>query len=118
MSCLRLASCCSTTDIFRGCYPLVCGLDHQPPLKNRYVPRRQARNEERLLTGSPSVLSLFAGNPFPGAPPRQIRAVIWQYRLTGPAEKRQGFWWQRQFLGLYAPGLEREPDGKLAITDM
>ncbi|OLC90406.1 MAG: membrane protein [Acidobacteria bacterium 13_1_40CM_4_58_4] len=73
---------------------------------------------ERLLTGSPSVLSLFAGNPFPAGPPRQIRAVIWQYWFTDGAEKQRGFWWQRAFLGLYAPTLEREADGKLVITEM
>ena len=41
-------------------------------------------------------------------PPRQMRAVLWQYRFTTPAEKRaQGAWWRRQLLGLYAPTLER-----------
>jgi lipase maturation factor len=74
--------------------------------------------EERLLTGSPSVLSLFAGNPFPAAAPRRIRTVIWQYWFTDRAEKQQGFWWRRAFLGLYAPGLEREPDGRVVITEM
>ena len=71
--------------------------------------------EERLLTNSPSVLALFAGNPFPGAPPRQVRAVIWQYWFTDRAEKHQGFWWRRQLLGAYAPTLEREEDGRFAV---
>jgi len=44
--------------------------------------------------------------------------VIWQYWFTDRAEKQQGFWWRRAFLGLYAPGLEREPDGKVVITEM
>jgi len=72
--------------------------------------------EERLLTNSRPVLSLFAANPFAAAPPRQVRAVIWQYWFTDWAEKRQGFWWRRQYLGLYAPELEREPDGKFDIV--
>jgi len=72
--------------------------------------------EERLLTGSPSVLALFAGNPFRGAPPTQIRAVVWQYWFSDRAEKDQGLWWRREFIGLYAPALEREPDGKFVIT--
>ncbi len=79
--------------------------------ENRFV----IDTEERLLTNSPAVLSLFAGNPFQGAPPRQVRAVIWQYWFTDRAEKRQGFWWRRQFLGSYAPTLVREEDGRLAV---
>jgi len=73
--------------------------------------------EERLLTGSPAVLALFAGNPFPNAPPMQLRAVVWQYWFSDRAEKRQGFWWRRELIGLYAPALEREPDGKFLITE-
>ena len=79
--------------------------------ENRFV----ITAEERLLRNSPSVLALFAGNPFPGTPPRQIRAVIWQYWFTDWAEKHQGFWWRRQFLGAYAPTLEREEDGRIAV---
>jgi Lipase maturation factor len=82
--------------------------------QNRWV----VTAEERLLTNSPSVLALFAGNPFPGGPPKQVRAVIWQYWFTGWAGKRKGFWWRRQLLGLYAPELEREPDGRFLILDL
>jgi hypothetical protein len=73
--------------------------------------------EERLLTGSPSVLTLFAGNPFPNAPPAQVRAMVWQYWFSDRAEKQQGLWWRRELIGLYAPALEREPDGKFVITE-
>ena len=72
--------------------------------------------EERLLTGSPPVLALFAGNPFPSAPPTQVRAVVWQYWFSDPAEKKQGVWWRRELIGTYAPSLERQPDGKFVIT--
>src|SRR5437588_4455005 len=65
--------------------------------------------EEKLLTGSPSVLALFAGNPFPDAPPVQLRAVVWQYWFSDRAEKQQGFWWRRELIGLYAPALDRQP---------
>src|SRR6201981_1552470 len=44
--------------------------------------------EERLLEGSHDVLTLFAGNPFPNAPPKQVRAILWQYWFTSLAEKR------------------------------
>jgi phage terminase large subunit-like protein len=75
--------------------------------------------EERLLSGNPDVLALFAANPFPGHPPQQIRAVIWQYWFTGWSEKREsGQWWRRQEIGLYAPTLERTPDGKIAVLEM
>ncbi len=76
------------------------------------------RTEHSLLRGDGDVLLLFAGNPFPHAPPRQVRCVIWQYRFTTPAEKRsQGMWWRRQQLGLYAPTLERQPDGKILVLE-
>ncbi len=73
--------------------------------------------EERLLAGSPDVLALFAGNPFPEAPPQQLRAVLWQYWFTTLEEKRAtGMWWRRKLIGLYAPALERLPDGKVGVV--
>jgi lipase maturation factor 1 len=81
---------------------------------NSIVPR----TEERLLAGSQDVLALFAANPFPQGPPRQVRAVIWQYWFSTPEQKRtQGVWWTRKYLGLYAPTLERESDGKIVVTE-
>jgi hypothetical protein len=78
--------------------------------QNPLVPR----TEMRLLTSDPDVLALFAGNPFPQQPPRQVRAVLWQYWFSTREEKRaQRLWWRREFLGLYAPTLEREPDGRI-----
>ena len=72
--------------------------------------------QAKLLQGSPAVLSLFARNPFAGAPPKFVRVVIWQYWFTDSATKRaQGIWWRRQLLGQYSPTLEREPDGKIFI---
>ena len=74
--------------------------------------------EVRLLSNNKDVLTLFAGNPFPQEPPRQIRAVLWQYWFTSMAEKRAtGMWWRRQLLGLYAPTLQREPDGTIVVTE-
>src|SRR6266850_1285515 len=76
------------------------------------------RTEQSLLRGDAEVLLLFAGNPFPHAPPRQVRAVIWQYWFTTPAEKRsRGTWWRRRLLGLYAPTLEREADGRIVVLE-
>ena len=76
------------------------------------------RTEERLLAGSPDVLTLFAANPFPNQPPRQIRAVLWQYWFTSPSEKHaQDLWWKRQPLGLYAPTLQRDASGKITVAE-
>jgi hypothetical protein len=74
--------------------------------------------ELRLLSNDKDVLALFTGNPFPQQSPRQIRAVLWQYWFTSLAERRAtGMWWRRQFLGLYAPTLERQPDGTIAVIE-
>jgi hypothetical protein len=68
--------------------------------------------EERLLEGSPDVLALFRRDPFAGSPPSQVRAVLWQYGFTTPAEKKKtGNWWWRKLLGEYAPGVERREAG-------
>ena len=77
-----------------------------------------ASTEERLLSNEKDVLSLFAGNPFAKAPPKFVRAVIWQYWFTSLADKRAtGMWWKRQLLGLYAPVLQKLPDGKLGVVE-
>ncbi|MDQ1694520.1 MAG: hypothetical protein QOH85_2055, partial [Acidobacteriaceae bacterium] len=74
------------------------------------------RTEELLLTNDGDVLGLFAGNPFPNAPPHYVRAVLWQYWFTSLQEKRAtGHWWRRQYLGTYAPTIARTPDGRFAI---
>jgi lipase maturation factor 1 len=78
---------------------------------NPFVPRTGMR----ILQGSPYVL---AANPFPQQPPRQVRAILWQYWFSTAGEKRtQGVWWRREFLGVYAPTLEREPDGRIIAVD-
>jgi hypothetical protein len=60
----------------------------------------------RLLEGSPDVLALLGHNPFPGKPPRYIRAVVYDYHFTDWATRRKtGAWWRRDLLGLYMPVL-------------
>ena len=50
-------------------------------------------------------------------PPKQGRAVLWQYWFTDrEAKGATGMWWRREYLGLYAPALERLPDGRFAMT--
>ncbi len=72
------------------------------------------KTQARLLSNDNDVLSLFNNNPFPHERPREVRAVMWQYWFTSMSEKRtQGLWWRRQFMGLYAPTIEREADGTI-----
>jgi hypothetical protein len=74
--------------------------------------------EIQLLSNDPDVLALFAGNPFLHEPPREVRAVLWQYWFTTAEEKRKtGLWWRRQFLGLYAPAITRDSDGRIRAVE-
>ena len=74
--------------------------------------------EVHLLTNDKDVLELFSENPFGREAPRQVRVLLWQYWFTTMADKRAtGMWWRRQLLGLYAPTLERAPDGKITIVE-
>jgi predicted DCC family thiol-disulfide oxidoreductase YuxK len=58
----------------------------------------------RLLEGSPDVLALIAKNPFPSAPPRYVRARVYDYKFTTWAERRAtGDWWRRELKGEYLP---------------
>ncbi len=64
---------------------------------------------ERLRENSPAVTGLLAENPFPGAPPRFLRASLWRYRFTDARTRAEtGDWWTREYLGpfpaLPAPG--------------
>jgi lipase maturation factor 1 len=59
---------------------------------------------ERLLEGSPQVLGLLRSNPFPDAPPRYIRAQVYDYRFSTPKERQAtGDWWRREWKGIYVP---------------
>lgn len=59
-----------------------------------------------LLQGKPEVLQLLAENPFPDAPPRYVRATLYDYHFTDIATKRsKGTWWYREQKGLYCPAV-------------
>jgi hypothetical protein len=76
------------------------------------------QTEARLLQNEPDVLTLFARNPLNSAPPPQkVRAVIWQYWFTDRAtQRKEGTWWRRELLGVYAPMVERTPDGRIVLS--
>jgi len=79
---------------------------------NRWV----MNTEVRLMQNSPPVLALFRSNPFPGQPPAAIRVVAWQYWFSTRDEKqRLGVWWDRKFLGQYAPTAVRQADGSVGF---
>jgi hypothetical protein len=57
---------------------------------------------EDLLQGNPSVLALFAHNPFSDHPPRSIRVVRYEYHLTDFKTRREtGHWWRRTPIDFY-----------------
>lgn len=69
----------------------------------------------RLLEGSPDVLALFARVPFPDRPPRYVRALLYEYRMSDPTERRRsGVWWTRTLLGPYFPAVMLPPPAREA----
>ena len=59
-----------------------------------------------LLQGKPEVLQLLSENPFPEAPPRYVRAVLYDYHFTDITTKQsEGTWWSREREGLYCPAV-------------
>lgn len=61
----------------------------------------------KLLEGDPVVLTLFADNPFPGAPPRYVRILRYRYRFAPPGDA-SGAWWRRELIGQWFPPLEAD----------
>ena len=74
----------------------------------------------RLLEGDPATRRLLGHpDPFPDRPPALVRARLYRYRFTTPAERRQtGAWWSRELLGEYLPPLrlERGRPGGLGLS--
>jgi lipase maturation factor 1 len=65
----------------------------------------------RLLEGSPATLELLERNPFPGTPPRYVRASLYDYEFTDPAERlATGAWWRRKLLRSYSPAFSRRDE--------
>jgi hypothetical protein len=56
----------------------------------------------KLLEGDAATLRLLRTNPFPVAPPAFVRAVVYRYRYTTAAERKDtGDWWVRELVGDY-----------------
>ncbi len=58
----------------------------------------------KLLHNDPGALSLFKANPFPDAPPRFVRAVLYRYEFAPPGNT-EGRWWNRTKLANWLPPL-------------
>ncbi len=66
----------------------------------------------KLLEGDRPVLSLLRENPFPSAPPRFVRAQLYEYHFTTPEERRKtGAWWKRTLTGPYFPPVSLDHPG-------
>ena len=64
---------------------------------------------ERLLRNEPQVTRLLARNPFPDAPPRYVRARLFDYHFTNAEEHRAtGAWWKVEERGEYLPAVSLE----------
>ncbi len=60
----------------------------------------------KLLQNDPATLALLAANPFPEAPPRFVRARLYEYRFTTREERaRTGDWWVRRLVDEYFPAV-------------
>jgi lipase maturation factor len=58
----------------------------------------------KLLEGDRPTLRLLRKDPFDGARPRFVRALLYLYRFTAPRERREtGAWWHRELVGDYVP---------------
>jgi hypothetical protein len=61
----------------------------------------------KLLHNDQGTLSLFRNNPFPAKPPHYVRAVLYRYEFSDPANSK-GLWWRRNELGIWLPPLSAD----------
>jgi len=70
---------------------------------------------DKLLEGDGPTLRLLRHDPFPGDPPRWVRARLFRYRFTDRAERRDtGAVWHRDLVGEYLPPVTAARSG---VTD-
>ncbi|MEV0682345.1 lipase maturation factor family protein [Nocardia sp. NPDC050378] len=63
----------------------------------------------RLLRNDPDTLRLLGPNPFPDTPPHYVRANLYEYEFSTPAELfGQRIWWRRTLIGEFLPPLTRD----------
>jgi hypothetical protein len=60
----------------------------------------------KLLEGDRALLCLLRSNPFGTRPPQYVRAQLFEYHFTTPAERREsGAWWKRSLSREYFPAV-------------
>jgi hypothetical protein len=66
---------------------------------------------KRMLQGEPQVVNFFAVNPFANHPPKYLRAYVYDYHFTTPAERNAtGDWWRRENKQSYMPPVTLHDD--------
>ena len=74
------------------------------PLAPRMARPWLPRLLDRLLEADPLILRLLGPDPFDGERPAWVRARLFRYRFTTPAERREsGAWWHREEIGEVIP---------------
>ncbi len=69
----------------------------------------------QLLEGEDGPRRLLERDPFPGAPPRWIRAGLWRYRFS--ESRADGAWWRRERVGEYLRPLSTADAGLREFID-
>ena len=73
----------------------------------------------RLLEGSPAVLDLLAGNPFPEAPPRFVRVMRSRYHVAPLDDRRrERVWWTREEPHPYSPVMSLSENDALTTKEL
>jgi hypothetical protein len=66
----------------------------------------------KLLENDKPVLGLLKSNPFPDAPPKFVRAELWEYHFASPeTHQKTGVWWVRTDAGLWFPPVSMQTPG-------
>ncbi|HXD79139.1 MAG TPA: lipase maturation factor family protein [Puia sp.] len=63
---------------------------------------------DKLLHNDPFALSLFAANPFPGKPPRYVRAVLYRYSFAPPGNPGHHYWTRKRLGNPWLPAMAPE----------
>jgi len=68
----------------------------------------------KLLHNDAQALSLFKEEPFPGKPPKYVRAVLYQYQFAELGNK-EGSWWNRRRISDWIPAMSADDPQLLKI---
>jgi hypothetical protein len=75
-----------------------------PPERNVWV----FQTMKHLANGTAAVTGLMGTDPFRDAPPKHVRALLYQYRFTTLQERAStGASWARELVGQYGPVIDR-----------